>query len=219
MTAAIGVGVVAHPRRTTMAHKLASATGAATVMTDYEGIGCAQNHVRVLRRLLRGEPTWLVVLEDDAKVVPEFGVQVREALHQARTLLVSLYLGTGHNPAVQSVIRGGIAKADANEAAWLHTDCLMAGVGYAVHTTIGERLLDYLDDPTDPDELPLRITRWAQANRLPVSYTWPSLVDHPDGFSTIAQCDLAGRVAHRWGGRANWDAGWVDMGSIPGWSC
>lgn len=212
----LDVAIVAHPQRGNMACDLAAKTEAARVVLDSKGIGCEANHVRALQLAANGGLDWLVILEDDAIPVDDFRAHVGAALGCARSPLVSLYVGTGHNAAVQAALRAACADADSWGAAWLRSDALTAGVGYAVHRSVVCRLLDAIDKPEGP-ELPRRITAWAQAAHVQVHYTWPSLVDHKDGWSTIAQADIVGRRAHCHGTRSRWDTGAVAV-HIPGWS-
>lgn len=102
-------------------------------------------------------------------------------------------------------------------ATWIQADCLLSTVGYAVHRNAVHRLLDAID-ATIRTEVPLRITRWAQRVYAGVDYTWPSLVDHRDGYSTIAHRRVKGRRAHRHGTAARWDTGIIALGQVPGWS-
>lgn len=214
----IDIAVVGHPQRLDMALQLARQADG-TLLLDTMGLGCERMHILALQAMLYapiGPADWHVVLEDDAVPVHNFRYHATRALKHAHSTLVSFYLGTGHNPGVQAAIRNACALADAG-AAWITSDALMGGQGYAVHRSILARLLDAIDNPADPAELPLRITRWAQRANIDVDYTWPSLVNHRDGWSVIAQAESTGRVAHRHGTRKSWNTGAVRM-EVPGWS-
>jgi hypothetical protein len=221
----VDVAVVSHPQRDEMAVELATEVGALVVRdTECRGgvgdmVGCARTHARALQVLLdQSDAEWLVVLEDDAIPVPDFRFHVGAALQCARNPLVGFYLGTGTNPDVQTVIKLAIRAADGVGVAWITGDCLLSNVGYAVHRRVVSRVVDAVHRYTRV-EVPLRITRWVQECGAGVDYTWPSLVDHRDGWSTIAHRRVSGRRAHRHGTAADWDTGSVALGPVPGcWS-
>jgi len=192
------------------------------VVSDAEGgdgvIACARTHVAALRKLQdSSNAQWLIVLEDDAVPVPNFRVHAERALAYARSPLVSFYLGTGNNRDVQNAIRWATHTADKLGVTWIAADCLMFTVGYAVRRDMVNRLIAAIDT-TIRVEVPLRITRWAQRVNVGVDYTWPSLVDHPDGYSVIGQIEIKGRHAHRHGTAARWDTGIIALGPVLGWS-
>jgi len=204
-----------------MAAELAAEVGA-VVVSDTEGgdgvIACARTHVAALRKLQdSSNGQWLIVLEDDAIPIPDFRIHAERALAYARTPLVSFYLGTGNNRDVQNAIRMATHTADKVGATWIAADALMFTVGYAVRRDAVNRLITAIDT-TIRVEVPLRITRWAQRVRVGVDYTWPSLVDHPDGYSIIGQTTIKGRRAHRHGTAACWDTGAIALGPVPIWS-
>lgn len=214
----IAIEVVAHPDREPLGRALAAHL-CGHMHLDRSGLGCEANHLRALRHALEQTVDWVVVLEDDAQPVDNLRAQLRSALRSAPANVVSLYLGTGTNDAVQTVIRWATHDADERGRHFIRGDALMAGVGYAVHAFVLRSLVDYLSTPSDA-ELPQRITRWAQANEEYVAYTWPSLVDHDDGgYSTIAQAQLdTPRQAHRVGTREQWEPRHVPLPCVPGWS-
>jgi hypothetical protein len=210
------VAVVTHPQRAAMGELLAYQQHGFSVL-DADGEGCAATHVRALRELAgRTNARWLVVLEDDAVPVAGFCTHAGDALEHACGVLVSFYLGTGNNPGVQNVVRAAVRAADKGDCSWIRADCLMSTVGYAIHRSVVDDLLGFV--PHYRAELPVAITRWAQMTGNTVDYTWPSLVDHRDGWSTIAQAEIVGRVAHRCRARASWNADVVALGRVPGWS-
>jgi GR25 family glycosyltransferase involved in LPS biosynthesis len=219
------IAVVSHPQRTEMAAELAAEVGGFVVTdTECKGgvgdyIGCARTHVAALRAMETFSITdWVIVLEDDAIPVPDFRQHAAAALQHASTPLVGFYLGTGTNPDVQHAIKLAIRAADAIGATWIQADCLMSTVGYAVHRDTVHRMLNAIESTTR-SEVPIRVTRWAQRSSVGVDYTWPSLVDHRDGWSTIAHRSVKGRRAHRHGTAARWDTGTIALGPVPGvWS-
>jgi GR25 family glycosyltransferase involved in LPS biosynthesis len=219
----LAIAVVAHPQRTEMAADLAVEVGGSVVLdTECAGgvgdaAGCARTHALALRSLAHTAAEWLIVLEDDAIPVPDFPVHAARALKHTKAPLVGFYLGTGTNPDVQTAIKQAIRAADAVGATWIQGGCLLSTVGYAVRHTAVHRLVGAIEEYTRV-EAPLRITRWVQRNAVGVDYTWPSLVDHRDGYSTIAHRPVKGRRAHRHGVAARYDTGTIVLGPVPGWS-
>lgn len=224
------IGIVAHVKRSDQAHDLMQAVNAEVCNVDdseffsiWESTRrCAVNHITVLGTLAsmaqKGE--WVVVLEDDAVPCPGFRTQVAAALKCAPSPLVGLYLGTG-NPS--GVIQRNISAALREAQAWLTADFFISAVAYAVKSDSVENML--LDIRTRDDELPLRITRWAQANNILAAYTNPSLCNHADTESTIypgiplMERSKNPRRAHVFGtGRTRWDTPAVQIAPAPKWS-
>lgn len=221
----VRIGVVAHPLRRAMAGRLARDVDADWVSWDCAARrGCEQNHVAALRHIAEpgDDAQWYVILEDDAvpcAPLPEFRTQLDAALGQAPTPLVGLYLGRGNHPGVRAAVTAAIGFANDAQSSWIEADALMAGVAYAVHRSVVHRMLAVIDNPADPAELPKRITRWAQRAFVRTAYTWPSLVDHHDGYSIIAGTRLeVARVAYRTGTREQWTRRSTPMEPLPGWS-
>lgn len=214
------IAVVSHPDRAEMGADLARELDGLLLMDgDDQGSarGCARMHTLALRTLAEtSESEWLVVLEEDAVPVPDFRAHAEAALAWAPSPLVSFYLGTGTNWGVQHAITVALWTAKREGLAWLGADCLMSTVGYAVNRSVIVDLLTDID-ATD-DELPVAITRSAQARDLAVHYTWPSLIDHRDGWSTIGGREITGRVAHQHGVAPDWDTSIAPLGAVPGWS-
>jgi hypothetical protein len=164
--------------------------------------------------------SWAVVLEEDAVAVGDLRHHLHLALAYAPTPVVGLYLGTGNAVGqTQHQIRDAVRAAEDHNCAWLVADCLIGSVGYAVKTDL---LADMIEFITDRDEeLPLRISRWAQHRHVAICYTQPSLVDHNDGESVGRQWRgpyYSGRKAWRHGTRSCWCTGSVELGHCPVWS-
>ena len=216
----IAVGIVAHESRAQMAGALRRDTGAVVCNIDDGTLGCEGNHLVVLRALMYRHVDWCVILEDDAVPVKDFRFHVKRALTYAPAPIVGLYLGCG-NPSGETGRQSGLAARTAKEKnkAWIVGDCLIGSVGYAVRIRLVEPMLD--DLAQRGDELPMRISRWAQGRSFDVCYTSPSLVDHADG-DPAGDCTLGRprgeRRAWNFGVRADWDTAVVALGYCPGWS-
>lgn len=218
------VGVVAHPQRVYMATKLTQTVGADLLSYD-DGppadtlTGCARNHINVLQQLTNSA-YWICVLEDDAVVAPKFREHLAGLLQYAPTPVVGLYLGTGAYSRAQQEIRKAVSAAKESGDSWIVADCLIGSVGYVVHDAVVPDMLDFIAN-RDTEELPLRITRWAQHRSIAVAYTMPSLVDHEDGESVGRPFRAPGFPARRawyFGVRDEWNTRCVKLGYIPVWS-
>lgn len=223
----IVIGIVAHESRAAAAAKLRQSVGAVVVNRDDGTLGCEGNHIVVLRQLAARHNDWCVVLEDDAIPVRDFRVHVKAALACAPAAIVGLYLGTG-NPsgvpgrAVGEAVRTALKK----DRAWITGDCLIGSVGYAVRVRLITAMLAGITGRVG-EELPLRISRWAQETGMTVAYTQPSLVNHldgvPIGFSEAEFAALRGtagaeRKAWSFGVRKDWDTPAVALGNCGIWS-
>lgn len=183
------IGVVAHVSRQAQAEALRDAVDADAYNLDDGTLGCEGNHASVLAdlcALVEPEDDWVVVLEDDVQLCPDFISNLNSALSVAPAPLVALYLGTG-NPSgpVQRAVPPAIDLATRTQSSWLISDVAIPCVAYAVHAELAEELLvDVLD--LDGVEWPLRVSRWAQWHGYPCSYAHPSLVQHRDQQSAIS---------------------------------
>lgn len=225
MSQDFAVGVVAHPERREMATKLAEAVGADTISWDDGTRGdtltrCAAGHIRVLSGLREIDAPWVCVLEDDAIPVDDFLFHVKHALERTPARLVGLYLGTSGLTETQAQIKRAVAAAKDTSRAWILADCLIGSVGYVVESWLLPDIIGFIEGRSK-EELPLRISRWAQARRFDVAYTQPSLVDHNDGDSVGKPFRAPGfpkRRAWSYGTRHNWDTPTVKLGHCPIWS-
>lgn len=182
---------------------------------------CAENHMRVLSHLhdlaVGGE--WCVVMEDDSIPVPGFRTEAAAAFECAPSPLVGLYLGRG-NPSGQ--IQRDIRQALDRAQAWITADYFISSVAYAIRSNLIPQMLDFIT-PRE-EELPLRISRWAQDRDIFASYTHPSLIDHRDEESVIypgipmAERSKMPRVAWEWGTRSNWNTPAVHLPPEALWS-
>lgn len=222
----IPITVIAHSQRREMAERLAAVVQCTICWDSREeknlgtNLGCALTHLDALHELQNSTSEWAVVLEDDAVPVPKFRDHLTAALQHAPAPVVGLYLGTG-NPSgeAQRQIRQAVVSAKERNQAWLLADCLIGSVGYAVQTRLIPDIVDFITDREE--ELPLRITRWAQDREIRICYTQPSLVNHDDSDSIGTPWRgprYLGRKAWSYGSRTSWGTGTIDIGYCPIWS-
>ncbi len=220
------IGIVAHHQRAEMATKLAHQVDADIICWDdgkHVGdhvAGCAATHLTVLAELAGTTAEWACILEDDAVPAADFRKHAAKALEYAPAPVVGLYLGTGHHSSeTQRNAELAVTAAQERNCGWILADCLIGSVGYAVRAN---KLTNMIASITDrEEELPLRISRWAQARNIPICYTQPSLVDHDDSESVGRPWRGPGFPARRaWshGTRKCWCTGSVTLGHCPVWS-
>lgn len=202
----LAIGVVAHKSRGKQAMDLFEEVAAHDVNIDDGTLGCNGNHIFILKDLRSAHPDaeWYVVLEDDAQPIPDFNSQLRAALKEAPTQIVSLYLGTANPIHWQDAIRRSVAVAEA----WIVATHLIHGVGYCLHRDVFDEIVATLE-PDSRRPIDEQISAYIYPNHILCAYTHPSLVQHEDGPSCIEQhADGAPRNKPRkaWelGGRENW---------------
>lgn len=211
------IGIVAHESRAVRAEQLSLGLRAVAGHVDDGTLGCAGNHIQVLQQMDAFTADWCCILEDDAVPVREFRGELARALQHAPTPIVGLYLGTG-NPSgeVQIQFRQAIVAAQEQRLAWIVGDCLIGSVGYVVYADLRDDMLDYITGRDE--ELPLRISRWAQDRGIDVCYTAPSLVDHEDHDTVDGPSTRSPRKAWWHGSRREWHTTAVQLGYCPAWS-
>lgn len=126
---------------------------------------------------------WHLLLQDDAIVATNLLDELPGALERVpERCIVSLYVGDGRPMSMQW---GQLtAEAERAGASWIVTPRVLWGVGVLVRTAMIGDMLAYCDRQygiTDD----MRVGRWGQRSKLETWYTWPCLVDHPDGGSLI----------------------------------
>ena len=147
---------------------------------------------------------WHVLLQDDAIVATHLVESLARGLEYVPPQsLVSLYVGTGRPLA--GIWATVVNEAREREASWIVGPRSMWGVGLALPTALIPDMLRYCDTQRGMTD-DMRVGRWAQRSKLETWFTWPCLVDHPDGSSLIGHG--AGRTAWSFRGDARgcvWD--------------
>lgn len=217
----VAVGVVAHVQRAFRHQQLQQDSGADVFNIDDGTLKCEENHLVVMRKLLGRGAQWSVILEDDAQPCRGFRSEIGKALKHAPAPIVGLYLGTG-NPTgeTQRQIRQAVTTAQQRGHHWIMADCLIGGVGYAIRSDVLPEVLVGIADRDE--ELPLRISRWAQDHNVNICYTRPSLINHEDsdpiGHPWRGPNYLARRAWDFTGSTGTWNTSATTLGYCPNWS-
>lgn len=171
----VSVAVMAHTARAQQALHLAAALGARLSIDD----GTLGETVNGDLAWSMHDPyaDWHLVLQDDAVPVDGLLEHVAAALEHCPPTAVSLYVGTGRPR--QPAVERGIALAEAKGTAWMECATLLWGVAVAMPTAHVAPFLSWAQANRLPYDR--RIGAYWQRARIPVRYTWPSLVDHADG--------------------------------------
>lgn len=198
------IGIVAHTKRAEKAHKLMETVGAAYMSMDSGQYGCEGNHRRTWEWLnAHNTDGWCVVLEDDACPVEGFTL---DALEAAPSGIVSLYLGKKRPPHWQTKIGYAVEQAEQQDACFITAPTLLHAVAVAIRTDLIPDMLHHTHNTMRPWDY--AIGAYAQSISEPVSYTWPSLVDHADGETVTQHPDrqtrTPGRTAWKTGTRTTW---------------
>ena len=191
----IRLGVVAHTLRLSYAEQLADKVAAEVISFDDGMLGPNKNHIKVWTNLLQRGGDWLVVLEDDAVPVDDFKYQLMQALNNAPTDIVGLYLGTSYPKAWQRFIKKAIETLMHEGAIGIFLTSLMILLFLgSLRSTVAvflsipiSALVAFIALAQGGRKWPIdeQITHWARMRGHQISYTRPSLIDHMDGPSTI----------------------------------
>lgn len=186
----IKIGVVAHTARMSHAQTLSDKVDATVVSFDDGMLGAQRNHIKVWTNLVQHGADWLVVLEDDAVPVDDFRYQLRQALINAPTDIVGLYLGTGYPKAWQRFVKKAMqSDGDPNYVLSTH---LLHGVGTAIKVDLVNDMLRFISWMSEGERkwpVDEQITHWMRMRGHRIAYTKPSLVDHMDGPTTVQHPD------------------------------
>jgi hypothetical protein len=187
-TPVISVAVMAHPSRDAFIPDLLAALDRpAEVVWDQK-----QDRWDTGRRaMLAYDPaaTHHLVVQDDAIVCRDLVAGLEQAVnHVPEGVPLCLYIGTVR-PKPQAVAQ--LVKAAA-ATSWIVMDSLYWGVGVVVPTRHIDTMIAWCDQRTRVANYDLRMSRWFEAQRIPVWYPWPSLVEHRDSPSLVP-----GRTAQR----------------------
>jgi hypothetical protein len=188
------IGIVGHPARKQRIDWLSKQVSPSVVELDTEGMGSGCNHLVVLTKLRDAVKSrdWAVVLEDDAIPVDDLEGALNRVLPHAPTAIVSLYNGTGYPQQRQREF----GEAAASDTDWIIHGYLRHAVGYCIHADIlcGDDLLRRVSQKVRSNwAADDAISSWARERHELVAYTNPSLVDHEDTESVLAQRTHRGR--------------------------
>lgn len=183
--------VVGHHHRLQQASELASQLGAdCTLFIDRLDAGANAGHRRALQWAVE-QDCRVVVLEDDAILMPGFIEKVAVWLERFPDSLLSFYLGTGRPPQYQMQIAERLIIADKNRADYITLPRLIHGVCYSVPQQAVERVLSSWDASKAADYAV------GDAHGGTVIYPCYSLVDHADGEPVERPVDGMPRTERR----------------------
>lgn len=173
----IGYSIMAHHDRARLALALGSALDA-PIAWDEKG-----DRWDTGKRAwqLAGDAEWHVVIQDDAVLPRDFKGGVERALARVRpgSPLV-LYAGNTRkwHRLFETVPR---------ETSYVVLRRIVWGVGIAMPTKLIPRVLDFGDRSRRDvrGHYDLRLSLFFEAKRIPVWYSWPSLVNHRNGPSLV----------------------------------
>ena len=211
----ISVAVMAHPKRALQAKALWKQLEAMPFVDPYIIFDEKNDEWDTGERSVRygvGKADWHLVIQDDAVLTPDFYANLEAAiLKMPLKGLLSLYVGTV-KPLDERV------KSAVNQAvhgSWLRHYLLLWGVAVVIPSDHIIAMLEYLDDPKyRTTQYDTRLSMFYLANRLPVHYTMPSLVDHDDDMGSLLpnHQQPQRRVAHRLAtGPVNWNNKVIDI--------
>lgn len=190
--------VVGHHSRRTQADALATSLQAHLLIDEGDN-GANWNHRRALE-WAAAQLCRVVVVEDDAELVPNFLTQVEGWLQRYPDSLVSFYLGTGRPPQYQMQIAERLIVADKTRADFITLPRLIHGVCYSVPRQHIERVLVRWDTRKPAD--------YAVGDAYAGNVIYPcwSLVDHADGDPVESHPDGSPRTERRRAWRINGQA-------------
>lgn len=190
--------VVGHHSRRTQADALATSLQAHLLIDEGDN-GANWNHRRALE-WAAAQLCRVVVVEDDAELVPNFLTQVEGWLRRYPDSLVSFYLGTGRPPQYQMQIAERLIVADKTRADFITLPRLIHGVCYSVPRQHIERVLVRWDTRKPAD--------YAVGDAYAGNVIYPcwSLVDHADGNPVESHPDGSPRTERRRAWRINGQA-------------
>ena len=127
---------------------------------------------------------WLVVVEDDVELVPNFQKHVQDAIENMPDLgVLSLYAGYPRPERFR--VASAVQKAKQYGASYLRYNRVLWGPAVAMRTDMIDDMLNWVSGSDWPyDE---RFSQWMTARRISAFYTMPSLVDHADIDSLLGR--------------------------------
>lgn len=189
MEAQIKVVVVGHHSRRHQASQLAHLLDAHLLMDEGDN-GANWNHRRAIGWASQQECR-VVIMEDDALLLPGFTDSVREWVTRFPDNLISFYLGTGRPPQYQQQIAASLIDADKRRGDYITMDRLIHGVCYSPPVSGLSRIIQNWNRTKAAD--------YAVGDALGGKVIYPcySLVDHADGLTVERHPDNQPRVERR----------------------
>ncbi len=189
MEAQIKVVVVGHHSRRHQASQLAHLLGAHLLMDEGDN-GANWNHRRAIGWASQQECR-VVIMEDDALLLPGFTDSVCEWMTRFPDNLISFYLGTGRPPQYQQQIAASLIDADKRRGDYITMDRLIHGVCYSPPVSGLSRIIQNWNRTKAAD--------YAVGDALGGKVIYPcySLVDHADGETVERHPDNQPRVERR----------------------
>lgn len=200
MEAQIKVVVVGHHSRRHQASQLAQLLDAHLLMDEGDN-GANWNHRRAIGWASE-QDCRVVILEDDALLLPGFTASVREWVARFPDNLVSFYLGTGRPPQYQQQIAASLIDADKRRGDYITMDRLIHGVCYSPPVSGLRRIMQNWNRTKAAD--------YAVGDALGGKVVYPcySLVDHADGETVERHPDNQPRNERRRAWRLAGGTGW-----------
>ena len=189
MEAQIKVVVVGHHSRRHQASQLAHLLDAHLLLDEGDN-GANWNHRRAIGWASQQECR-VVIMEDDALLLPGFTDSVREWVARFPDNLISFYLGTGRPPQYQQQIAASLIDADKRRGDYIKMDRLIHGVCYSPPVSGLNRIIQNWSHTKAAD--------YAVGDALGGKVIYPcySLVDHADGETVERHPDNQPRVERR----------------------
>lgn len=140
------------------------------------------------------QATHHLVIQDDAIPCRDLVAGVEKALdYVAPGSPVGLYFGRRAPYPSRLRFLTGEMERSGDFISWIRINKIIWGVGIVIPTAVIPDAIRYCDEVNVPN-YDLRLSRFFEVARIPVWFTWPSLVEHRDSPSLIAD-RTAGRVA------------------------
>lgn len=181
--------VVGHHKRRDMATRLADILDA-HLLIDERDNGANWNHRRAIEWASHQDYR-VVIMEDDALLLPGFTDSVREWMTRFPDNLISFYLGTGRPPQYQQQIAASLIDADKRRGDYITMDRLIHGVCYSPPVSGLSRIMQNWNRTKAAD--------YAVGDALGGKVIYPcySLVDHADGVTVERHPDNQPRMERR----------------------
>ena len=185
----VSVSIMAHPDRAEMVDQLRERLEQpARVAFDLEGPP-TRHPDRIWRTARRAwerfedDADWHLLLQDDAVIADHLMEMLPAALSRVpQRSIVSLYVGGGRP--LSSMWEKTTAEANQVGASWIVGPRALWGVALALPVPLIGDMLAYCDRQHGATD-DMRVGRWGQRSKLETWFTWPCLVDHPDGGSLV----------------------------------